>query len=86
MGILSPPSRILSDWLEAKLAGSRGSKLMEEQRDGALRTLHLSDAIREIRHQVHVSIKVRTLRSAFCVVFVENIDGGTARSRCPEVR
>ncbi|XP_051925938.1 germinal-center associated nuclear protein [Hippocampus zosterae] len=50
--------RILSDWLEAKLAGSPGSKLTEEQRDGTLRTLHLSNEMREIRHQVHVSIKV----------------------------
>ncbi|XP_019744468.1 germinal-center associated nuclear protein [Hippocampus comes] len=56
--VASLADRILSDWLEAKLAGSRGSKLMEEQRDGTLRTLHLSNAVLEIRHQVHVSIKV----------------------------
>ncbi|XP_077404821.1 germinal-center associated nuclear protein [Vanacampus margaritifer] len=59
--VASLADRILSDWLEAKLAGSQGSKLMEEHRDGTLHTLHLSNTIREnghCNHKVHISIKV----------------------------
>ncbi|XP_037120761.1 germinal-center associated nuclear protein isoform X2 [Syngnathus acus] len=60
--VASLADRILSDWLEMKLAGSQqASKMMEEQRDGTLQTLHLSNTIREKghgTHEVHVSIKV----------------------------
>ncbi|XP_077363553.1 germinal-center associated nuclear protein isoform X2 [Festucalex cinctus] len=59
--VASLADRILSDWLEAKFAGSQGWKLMEEERDGALQTLQLSNTIRENghrNHKVHISIKV----------------------------
>ncbi|XP_061838749.1 germinal-center associated nuclear protein [Nerophis lumbriciformis] len=59
--VASPASRILSDWLVVKLGGGQESKLIEEQRDGTLQTLHLSNTIKEKEQhtfEVNVSVKV----------------------------
>ncbi|XP_054620063.1 germinal-center associated nuclear protein [Dunckerocampus dactyliophorus] len=59
--VASPANRILSDWLEVKLGGGQGSKLVDEQQDGTLQTLFLSNTIKEHAqrtHKVHISVKV----------------------------
>ncbi|XP_057684683.1 germinal-center associated nuclear protein [Corythoichthys intestinalis] len=59
--VASLADRILSDWLEVKLAGSQGSKFMEEQQDGTLQTLYFSNTVMENgprTHKIHVSVKV----------------------------
>ncbi|XP_077599433.1 germinal-center associated nuclear protein [Stigmatopora nigra] len=58
--VASLADRILSDWLEVKLAGSQISKVTEQQ-DGILQSLYFSNTVRENGHQTHnvnVSIKV----------------------------
>nr|XP_057902994.1 germinal-center associated nuclear protein [Doryrhamphus excisus] len=59
--VANPANRILSDWLQVKLGGGQGSKVVEEQQDGTLQTLFLSDTFKEHmqrNHKVHVSVKV----------------------------
>ncbi|TNN38931.1 Germinal-center associated nuclear protein [Liparis tanakae] len=56
--VASLADRILSDWLEVKLGG--GSEAREEQPDGTLQTLCVTDTLRDDgqrTHRVHVSIK-----------------------------
>lgn len=51
--------RVLSDWLEVKLGADSES---EEQRDGTLRTLRVSNSLQDNghrTHKVHVTVKVR---------------------------
>lgn len=53
--------RILSDWLEVKLGGGKGSEVREEQLDGTLQTLCVTNTLRDEgqrTHKVHISIKV----------------------------
>lgn len=50
--------RLLSDWLEVKLGSDGGS---EEQPDGTVRTLCVTNTLQESRqrtHDVHVTVKV----------------------------
>lgn len=52
--------RILSDWLEVKLGADSDS---EEQRDGTLRTLCVSNSLQDNEHRthkVHITVKVRS--------------------------
>nr|XP_040057764.1 germinal-center associated nuclear protein [Gasterosteus aculeatus aculeatus] len=52
--------RILSDWLEVKLGGGKGSEVREEQLDGTLQTLCVTNTLRDEgqrTHKVHISIK-----------------------------
>uniref|UniRef100_A0A3B4Y6D5 Germinal-center associated nuclear protein n=1 Tax=Seriola lalandi dorsalis TaxID=1841481 RepID=A0A3B4Y6D5_SERLL len=55
--------RILSDWLEVKLGGDKASELREEQPDGTLQTLCVTNTLQEKgqrTHKVHISVKVRS--------------------------
>ncbi|XP_019955220.2 germinal-center associated nuclear protein [Paralichthys olivaceus] len=52
--------RILSDWLEVKLGGDKASEVGEEQPDGTLQTLCVTNTLQERgqhTHKVHISIK-----------------------------
>ncbi|XP_032423660.1 germinal-center associated nuclear protein isoform X2 [Xiphophorus hellerii] len=52
-----PADRVLSDWLEVKLGADSES---EEQRDGTLRTLRVSNSLQDNghrTHKVHVTVK-----------------------------
>ncbi|KAK5921323.1 hypothetical protein CgunFtcFv8_025038 [Champsocephalus gunnari] len=52
--------RILSDWLEVKLGGGKDSEGRDEQLDGALQTLCVTNTLQdrgEHTHKVHISIK-----------------------------
>ncbi|XP_035860182.1 germinal-center associated nuclear protein isoform X2 [Sander lucioperca] len=52
--------RILSDWLEVKLGGGKDSEVREEQLDGTLQTLHVTNTLQDNgqrTHKVHISIK-----------------------------
>ncbi|XP_031730841.1 germinal-center associated nuclear protein isoform X1 [Anarrhichthys ocellatus] len=52
---------ILSDWLEVKLGGCKGSEVSEEQLDGTLQTLCVTNTLRDKgqrTYKVHISIKV----------------------------
>lgn len=56
--------RVLSDWLEVKLGGDADS---EEQRDGFLRTLCVSNSLQERgqrTHKVHITVKVSLKQKA----------------------
>ncbi|XP_061679793.1 germinal-center associated nuclear protein [Syngnathoides biaculeatus] len=58
--VASSGDRILSDWLEVKFGSSQRPEFMEEERDGTLQTLCLSNTIKENgdrTHKIHVSIK-----------------------------
>ncbi|XP_068561209.1 germinal-center associated nuclear protein [Cebidichthys violaceus] len=51
---------ILSDWLEVKLGGGKGSEVREEQLDGTLQTLCVTNTLRDEgqrTYKVHISIK-----------------------------
>lgn len=55
--------RILSDWLEVKLGGHKESEGREEQPEGTLQTLTVTNTLQESgqrTHKVHISIKVRS--------------------------
>ncbi|XP_043987465.1 germinal-center associated nuclear protein isoform X2 [Gambusia affinis] len=55
-----PADRILSDWLEVKLGADSDS---EEQRDGTLRTLCVSNSLQDNEHRTHkVHITVKASR------------------------
>ncbi|KAF1382270.1 hypothetical protein PFLUV_G00141980 [Perca fluviatilis] len=52
--------RILSDWLEVKLGGGKDSEVREEQLDGTLQTLYVTNTLQDNgqrTHKVHISIK-----------------------------
>ncbi|XP_030013814.1 germinal-center associated nuclear protein [Sphaeramia orbicularis] len=52
--------RILSDWLETKLAGGQGSDVDERTPDGTLQTLYVTNSVQddgESIHKVHISVK-----------------------------
>ncbi|XP_068428671.1 germinal-center associated nuclear protein isoform X2 [Clinocottus analis] len=58
--VASLADRILSDWLEVKLGGSKESEEREEQRDGTLQTLCVTNTLRDEgqrTYRVHVSVK-----------------------------
>uniref|UniRef100_A0A8C9Z528 Germinal-center associated nuclear protein n=1 Tax=Sander lucioperca TaxID=283035 RepID=A0A8C9Z528_SANLU len=58
--LLSVFLRILSDWLEVKLGGGKDSEVREEQLDGTLQTLHVTNTLQDNgqrTHKVHISIK-----------------------------
>ncbi|XP_037343746.2 germinal-center associated nuclear protein [Pungitius pungitius] len=57
--VASLADRILSDWLEVKLGGGKGSEVREEL-DGKLQTLCVTNTLRDEgqrTHKVHISIK-----------------------------
>ncbi|KAM9850955.1 germinal-center associated nuclear protein [Aulostomus maculatus] len=59
--VASLADSILSDWLEMKLGGGKGSEVVEEQPDGTLQTLCVSNTLQENQqrtHNVHISVKV----------------------------
>lgn len=59
--VLSSVLRILSDWLEVKLGGGKGSEVSEEQLDGTLQTLCVTNTLRDEGQRtfkVHISVKV----------------------------
>uniref|UniRef100_A0A3B4YPW9 Germinal-center associated nuclear protein n=1 Tax=Seriola lalandi dorsalis TaxID=1841481 RepID=A0A3B4YPW9_SERLL len=61
--VASLADRILSDWLEVKLGGDKASELREEQPDGTLQTLCVTNTLQEKgqrTHKVHISVKVRS--------------------------
>lgn len=61
--LLSAVCRILSDWLEVKLGGGKWSEESEEQHDGTLQTLCVTNSLQEKEqriHKVHISVKVRS--------------------------
>lgn len=67
--LLSVLFRILSDWLESKFGGGKGSDSSEEQVDGVLKTLCVTNTVQQKGqqiHRVHISIKVR----ADCSLYV----------------
>lgn len=54
--------RILSDWLEVKLGGGKGSE-GDEQPDGTMQTLCVTNTLQDKgqrTHKVHISVKVRS--------------------------
>ncbi|KAM8856581.1 germinal-center associated nuclear protein [Spinachia spinachia] len=58
--VASLADRILSDWLEVKLGGGKGSEVREEQLDGTLQTLCVTNTLQEEgqrTYKVHISIK-----------------------------
>uniref|UniRef100_A0A3P8NGE7 Germinal-center associated nuclear protein n=1 Tax=Astatotilapia calliptera TaxID=8154 RepID=A0A3P8NGE7_ASTCA len=61
--VASVADRILSDWLEVKLGGHKESEGREEQPEGTLQTLTVTNTLQESgqrTHKVHISIKVRS--------------------------
>ncbi|XP_024661247.2 germinal-center associated nuclear protein [Maylandia zebra] len=59
--VASVADRILSDWLEVKLGGHKESEGREEQPEGTLQTLTVTNTLQESgqrTHKVHISIKV----------------------------
>ncbi|CAI5656694.1 unnamed protein product [Oreochromis niloticus] len=59
--VASLADRILSDWLEVKLGGHKESEGREEQPEGTLQTLTVTNTLQEsgqCTHKVHISIKV----------------------------
>ncbi|XP_041806149.1 germinal-center associated nuclear protein isoform X2 [Chelmon rostratus] len=58
--VASLADRILSDWLEVKLGGGKWSEESEEQHDGTLQTLCVTNSLQEKEqriHKVHISVK-----------------------------
>lgn len=58
--VASLADRILSDWLEVKFGGCKGSEVREEQQDGTLQTLCVTNSLQDkgqSTHKVHISIK-----------------------------
>ncbi|XP_076603708.1 germinal-center associated nuclear protein [Chaetodon auriga] len=58
--VASVADRILSDWLEVKLGGDRWSEESEDQHDGILQTLCVTNKLQEKDqriHKVHISVK-----------------------------
>ncbi|XP_074514474.1 germinal-center associated nuclear protein [Sebastes fasciatus] len=58
--VASVADRILSDWLEVKLGGGKESEVSEEQLDGTLQTLCVTNTLQDKgrrTHKVHISIK-----------------------------
>ncbi|XP_073329353.1 germinal-center associated nuclear protein [Pagrus major] len=58
--VSSLADRILSDWLEVKLGGGKGSEESEGQPDGTLQTLCVTNTLQEKEqqiHKVHISVK-----------------------------
>ncbi|XP_034417060.1 germinal-center associated nuclear protein [Cyclopterus lumpus] len=58
--VASLADRILSDWLEVKLGGIQGSEVRQEQLDGTLQTLCVTNTLRDEgqrTHRVHISVK-----------------------------
>ncbi|XP_040004702.1 germinal-center associated nuclear protein [Xiphias gladius] len=58
--VASLADSILSDWLEVKLGGGKSSEVREEQPDGTLRTLCVTNTMQEKAertHKVHISVK-----------------------------
>ncbi|XP_054471888.1 germinal-center associated nuclear protein [Anoplopoma fimbria] len=58
--VASLADRILSDWLEVKLGGGKGSEEREEQLEGTLQTLCVTNTLQDKgqrTHKVHISIK-----------------------------
>ncbi|XP_042351006.1 germinal-center associated nuclear protein [Plectropomus leopardus] len=58
--VASLADRVLSDWLEVKLGGNMGSEGREEQEDGTLETLCVTNTLQnngQRTHKVHISIK-----------------------------
>ncbi|XP_034430226.1 germinal-center associated nuclear protein isoform X2 [Hippoglossus hippoglossus] len=58
--VASLADRILSDWLEVKLGGDKASEVGEEQPDGTLQTLCVTNSLQERgqhTHKVHISVK-----------------------------
>ncbi|XP_069554900.1 germinal-center associated nuclear protein [Brachyistius frenatus] len=58
--VASLGDRILSDWLEVKLGGDKRSEVREEQPDGSLQTLCVTNTLQENEqraHKVHISVK-----------------------------
>ncbi|KAL0964023.1 hypothetical protein UPYG_G00317270 [Umbra pygmaea] len=52
--------RVLTDWLETKLGGGDSSEVTEKEPAGSLRTLCITNALRDLgdtTHKVHISIK-----------------------------
>uniref|UniRef100_A0A8C4IA11 Germinal-center associated nuclear protein n=1 Tax=Dicentrarchus labrax TaxID=13489 RepID=A0A8C4IA11_DICLA len=49
----SVASLILSDWLEVKLSGGKESEASEEQLDGTLQTLCVTNTLQEKEHHIH---------------------------------
>uniref|UniRef100_A0A3Q3M3Y8 Germinal-center associated nuclear protein n=1 Tax=Mastacembelus armatus TaxID=205130 RepID=A0A3Q3M3Y8_9TELE len=61
--VTSPADRVLSDWLEVKLGGDKTSEVREEQADGTLETLCVTNTLQENGHHTHkVHISVKALR------------------------
>ncbi|XP_030614652.1 germinal-center associated nuclear protein [Archocentrus centrarchus] len=59
--VASLADRILSDWLEVKLGGDKGSEGMEEKPEGTLQTLCVTNVLQDAgqrTHKVHISVKV----------------------------
>lgn len=58
--VASLADRILSDWLEVKLGDNKTSEVSEEQRDGTLHSLCVTNTLHENgqrTHKVHISVK-----------------------------
>uniref|UniRef100_A0A3Q0R3S0 Germinal-center associated nuclear protein n=1 Tax=Amphilophus citrinellus TaxID=61819 RepID=A0A3Q0R3S0_AMPCI len=58
--VASLADRILSDWLEVKLGGDKGSEGTEEQPEGTLQTLCVTNVLQDAgqrTHKVHISVK-----------------------------
>ncbi|CAB1346720.1 unnamed protein product [Coregonus sp. 'balchen'] len=58
--VASIADRILTDWLETKFGGGESAKVTEKEQEGTLRTLCITNGLREagdMTHKVHISIK-----------------------------
>ncbi|XP_018552194.1 LOW QUALITY PROTEIN: germinal-center associated nuclear protein [Lates calcarifer] len=58
--VASLADRILSDWLEVKLGGEKAPEAREEQPDGIMQTLCVTNTLQEKgqhTHKVHISVK-----------------------------
>ncbi|XP_028289454.1 germinal-center associated nuclear protein isoform X2 [Parambassis ranga] len=58
--VASVADRVLSDWLEVKLGSDKGSEVRDEQSDGTMRTLCVTNTLQEKAqrtHKVHISVK-----------------------------